>query len=271
MIPFRCRRDGTGTPMIRNRDIWTYAERLARDYRPELLKEASPFPAEHFLESYLGATLDYQDLYYEKGESPIAGATVFRDEIIRVFDREGACTRCIPVKAGTILIDNATVSAEKPGFERFTVLHEAGHYTMHAEAYLRAPEKSWIAERESGAGLVCCRRNALVRTYGKRRHLTPAENREHQANTFAAFIAMPRQTFVPLARELIRKEGFSDGILSYTPDDWECDYALENVCNALSEAYGVSYTAAQVHLRELDLVLNYHIYEERKEKMYYPG
>ena len=141
----------------------------------------------------------------------------------------------------------------------------------HAAAYLRTPEKSGIAERESGAGLVCCRRNALVRTYGKRRHLTPAENREHQANTFAAFIAMPRQTFVPLARELIRKEGFPDGILSYTPDDWECDYALENVCNALSEAYGVSYTAAQVHLRELDLVLNYHIYEERKENMYYPG
>ena len=91
MIPFPpCMRDSTRTPIIRNEVIRSYAEALVGDYKPELLVEPGPLNAEHFIESYLEATLDYQDIYYERGDSPIAGATVFNDERIRVFDRLGS-------------------------------------------------------------------------------------------------------------------------------------------------------------------------------------
>ena len=268
MIPFTCRlRDATRTPIIRNEDVWEYAEALVGDYKPSLLKEPGPINVEHFLESYLGATVDYQDLYYEKGEPPIAGATVFNDEAIRVFDRANKCTKVIAVPAGTILIDNSTLAAKYKGYAAFTGLHEGGHFTMHPEVYRRDPAQAGLRETvPKRAGLVCCRRSTIIGLSLWGRRLTPEQNREHQANTFAAFAAMPRQTFIPAARELIRAAGFEDGIFVDNEYDWECDLALEKLCTALSELYGTSYTAVEIHLRQLNLVMNSNYYRDLKEQ-----
>ena len=267
MIPFNWRRrDKTRTPIIRNEDVWEYAEALIGDYKPSLLKEPAPLNVPHFLESYLGASIDYQDIYYERDSDPIAGATVFNDSVIRVFDRDGQCIRTIDVAAGTIIIDNATVALGNKGFEAFTGLHEGGHFTMHPEVYLKNPDQICLFEKpKDGSAVVCCRKSTM---YGRRygRHLTPEQNREHQANTFAAFTSMPRQTFIPLATELIKKAGFSDGIFANDETDWECDWALEKITNQLSETYGTSFTAVQIHLKELDLLMNIHRYRELKSQ-----
>ena len=77
---------------------------------------------------------------------------------------------------------------------------------------------------------------------------------------------MPRQTFIPLATELIKKAGFSDGIFANDETDWECDWALEKITNQLSETYGTSFTAVQIHLKELDLLMNIHRYRELKSQ-----
>ena len=77
---------------------------------------------------------------------------------------------------------------------------------------------------------------------------------------------MPRQTFIPAARELIRAAGFEDGIFADNEYDWECDLALEKLCTALSELYGTSYTAVEIHLRQLNLVMNSNYYRDLKEQ-----
>ena len=267
MIPFRWRiRDKTRTPIIRNEDIWEYAEMLVGDYRPSLLREPGPIPVEHFLESYLGASLDYQDIYFERGAQPIAGATVFNDERIRVFDREGQCTRVIEVSANTIIIDNSTVAAGNRGFAAFTGLHEGGHFTMHPEVYQLNPNQFCLFEpQKDGSGAVCCRRSSLSKRWcGK---LTPEQYREHQANTFAAFTAMPRQTFIPLAGELIRKAGYRDGIFVDVETDWECESYLEKICNELAGVYGMSFTAVKIHLRDLGLLMNLPQYLDYKDQL----
>lgn len=263
MIPFQCRlRDKTHTPIIRNEEIWDYAEALVADYKPELLREPTPINVPHFLESYLGATLDYKDIYFEKGESPIAGATVFNDDRIKVFNREGQCIDVIEVTAGTIIIDNATVQSGNKGYEAFTGLHEGGHFTMHPEVYRRNENQISLFEKpKDGSNVQCCRRDSMFRySYGRR--LTPPQNREHQANTFAAFVAMPRPTFVPMTKELIVGAGFTDGIFPHDDHDWESDWALEKICQQLADAFGVSFTAAKVHLKELGMLMNIHVYEE---------
>lgn len=255
MIPFRCsNRDRTRTPVVHNEEIWDYAEALVRDYKPSLLTEPTPINVIHFLESYLGATVEYQDIYYGENEVPIAGATVFNDDCIRVFDRESQCTRIIEVSAGTIIIDNSTVEKGNKGFESFTGLHEGGHFAMHGEVYRRDANQSGLPESNSnGMHVVCCRKDLMFQSYGRK--LTPEQNREHQANTFAAFIAMPRATFIPFAESLIREAGFSKGIFVYDDSEWESDYALEKICKAISVAFGVSFTAAKIHLKELGLLM----------------
>lgn len=266
MIPFKCsKRDKTRTPILYNEDIWEYAEALIGDYKPSLLKEPAPLNVEHFLESYLGATIDYQDIFFAKGEDPIAGATVFNDDHIRVFDREGMCTRVIKVAAGTIIIDNSTVAAGNKGFEAFTGLHEGGHFTMHQEVYRHNPSQiSFFEAPKDGSNLVCCRKSTMFgKSRWSARQLTPEQNREHQANTFAAFAAMPRQTFVPLAQSLICGAGFRNGVFVYDDKHWESDYALEQICNELVRAFGTSFTAVKIHLKELGLLLNVYQFENR--------
>ncbi len=266
MIPFNCRRrDKTRTPIIRNEDVWEYAEALVGDYKPSLLKEPAPLNVPHFLESYLGATVEYQDIYYERDGDPIAGATVFNDSLIRVFDRDGQCIRTIEVAAGTIIIDNETVATGNKGFEAFTGLHEGGHFTMHPEVYCKNPDQICFFEKpKDGSAVVCCRKSTMFGRRWTGRQLTPEQNREHQANTFAAFAAMPRQTFIPLSKELIRNAGFTDGIFVEDERDWESAYALEQLINKLIEAYGVSFTAARIHLKELGLLMNTFQYADLK-------
>ena len=264
MIPFRCkRRDKTRTPIVHNEEIWEYAEALVENYKPELLKEPRPINVVHFLESYLGATVEYQDIYFPKGSSPIAGATVFNNDRIKVFDREGLCTRTIEVSAGTIIIDNSTVEKGNKGYEAFTGLHEGGHFAIHPEVYRRNKDQLSLFEpQREGSNVVCCRKETMF-CHSHGRHLTPEQNREHQANVFAAFVAMPRQTFIPFASSLIKNAGFSDNIFIYDDDNfWESEVKLGYICETLSEAYGVSLTAAKIHLKELGMLMNIPQYEE---------
>ena len=122
MIRFRCfKRHKDGTPIIRDADIVRFAGAQLKDYRPELLEVPGKIDPLHFIEHYLGANIDFQDIFYEEGSSPIAGATVFNDEEVRVFDRENMCIKDITVKAGTIIIDNSTIHDKNEGFESSTL------------------------------------------------------------------------------------------------------------------------------------------------------
>ena len=239
MIEFHCtKRDKTRTPILYNTEIWEYAEAVVGDYKPRLLKEPGKVNAIYFLESYLGASVDYQDIYYKDGESPIAGATIFNDDVILVFDREGMCVNTIPVSANTIILDNATVEDGKEGFANFTALHEGGHFSMHPAVYKRNELQLCIFEEpKQGRNVVCCRKSSIERRYlSGRQKLTSGENREHQANVYAAFVAMPRQTFIPCATELIKDVGFREGIYIY--DDkggWEYPYYLDQICGKLAD------------------------------------
>lgn len=87
MVEFHCSRKAhDGTPIVRDAVLQDYAEAVLQDYKPCLLKEPTKINADHFLESYLGVNLEYQYLYNEDGTPAIAGATVFNDERIQVFD-----------------------------------------------------------------------------------------------------------------------------------------------------------------------------------------
>ena len=106
MIDFSCRcYHKDRTPIVKDLYIQDYAEALLADYRPGLLKTPGKIDAFHFLENYLGVTVEFQDIFYPEGKVPVAGATIFNDEAIMVFDRSGMKVSSIDVPAGTVLID----------------------------------------------------------------------------------------------------------------------------------------------------------------------
>lgn len=109
------------TPILKDTEIDNLAETLLADYKPQLLKEPTPINHLHFLESYLGANIEFMDIYYE--DKPIWGATAFNDdEHLPVFDRENRRTGVRKLKNRTIVIDNYVMQEGKEGLGLFTGL-----------------------------------------------------------------------------------------------------------------------------------------------------
>lgn len=216
----------------------------------------------------MAATVDYQDIYYEENSSPIAGATVFNDDKVLVFDRENMCVRPIDVSAGTILIDNSTMQDGKEGFSKFTHLHEGGHFLMHPAVYRRVENQLSFfdfGQDSPGSHVAACKRSSICGSSGEKRPrlVTEEDFREHQANTFAAAIAMPRRTFIPCAQAMIRRAGFPEGI--WVEDDvmdWDSELGLSCLVDRLAEIYGVSRSAAKVQLKRQHLLMTQTEYQQ---------
>ena len=247
MIRFKCSRCSYDmTPVISDKAIEEYARTLLYDYRPDQLNGApKQLNAFHFVESYLGARIEYQDIYYEEGEKPILGMTCFAETQLKIFDRENLCTRCITVPANTIVIDNSVMEPGKEALANFTVLHEGGHFCMHRDVFedglRRNSPPEFCSRKKSGKG--------------RRRLRTQEDFREHQADVFAAAVALPADTFVPCATQIIKCIGFPDGVFvtghKYDrlkrPD---LDLMIANI----ADACGVSRSAVKIRLQRLGLL-----------------
>lgn len=225
-----------------------------------MLREPGKINAEHFLESYLGATIDYKDIFYEEGSPALAGAAVFNSGYVRVFDRERMCIGQVYEKENTVLIDNSTMEPGREGFALFTHLHEGGHLMIHPDVYridrnqisIFADEEYY--QQEMAARAVTCKR-CSIESRQRKKLVTDEDFREHQANTCAATLAMPRPTFIPYAKALLQDMGYENGVYTeygrHTSGDVE---RLMYVVMRLADSYGVSKMAARVQLERQHLL-----------------
>ena len=100
-------------PILSNKEIDDIAHEILGDYKPALLKEPGKIRFEHFLESYLGATICFYDIYNEDQEKPILGATAFNKEKLLVFSRDEMCIKSVTVDARTVIVDNSVMEQGK--------------------------------------------------------------------------------------------------------------------------------------------------------------
>jgi Zn-dependent peptidase ImmA (M78 family) len=245
------------TPILRDTEIDELAEMLLADYKPQLLKQPAPINYLHFLESYLGANIEFMDIYYEN--KPIWGATSFNDaENLKVFDRESRCTRSRKLTKRTIVIDNYVMQESREGLALFTGLHEGGHLWLHPGVY-KSPvcngQLSILGDESRLRPIVCCRRNN-IESFGRKMKLVTSEDfREHQADYFASAIAMPKSTFIPIAKEILKSEGISGGRVIRGTDFWHDWFAEVGFPKKIAEIYGVSKQAAAVKLRKFGFIV----------------
>ena len=253
MIEFNCpNRKYDGTPVICDLEVMAYAEAQVGDYRPALLREPGKLNALHFLETYLNACVDAQDIRNVVPGVEINGITVFKDAIITVNEEGKSVEKFFP--AGAVVIDSSVMDRED-GYAQFTICHEGGHFCMHYPAFCG---QDVIAAR-SVMDKIMCRSSVLDNDKQENRRWTDRDFMEHQANVYAAAVLMPRHTFVPFIMDLNRKAGFKDGIFVrprmdpfFRYRDWFED--LEELGRKAAEAYGVSESAAYVHMKRCGLI-----------------
>lgn len=238
------------TPIIKDVEIEDLVEELLKDYKPQLLEQPMPVNPEHFAETYMGIDIEYQRI--ASPDNNVVGAMVFNDECLPVY-REDGTIHLIRVPANTIVIHEDTACDDKlHRFMRFTILHECGHAWMHANVY-RRQALSLFGGTEINKQMTKCFRSYL--TCSKRSLVTEEDFREHQANVFAAAIAMPRATFVPYAKRLLMQYGL-EGRFSprYVEDSRSFRDTYNNVLLKLAKAYDVSCQSVDIKLHKLGLV-----------------
>lgn len=255
------------TPIIKDSEIDELAEMLLRDYKPQLLKEPRKVKYEHFLESYLGANLDYKHIYYEENKERILGVTAFNREKLPIFDRENMCIDEIILNKNSIVLDLYVTEEGREGLELFTGLHEGGHLWMHPGVFIECEMQASLFGNDGELRPVICCRKADIENFGKSGdNRTKDKWREHQANYFASAIAMPGATFIPLVQEVLISRGITDGRIIEDAGYDEYFLAKEVLPDILVDTYGVSRTAAYVKLRKFGFVVDQEtVNKERKE------
>lgn len=258
--PHRVDRKNNNTPILYDWEIDKYAQAVLADYRPELLDEPGAIDFQHFLESYLGMRIDFQDIYSDDPERPILAMTAFKRGRIKVFDKENECVRKVIIPARTVIIDNAVMESGRECLALFSGMHEGGHITMHWHVYTGETfdgelyDPDYVFDGEDGA-IVCCRRENIERKPSPRKIRSAEEWREHQADYFAAAITMPNTTFQPFVHDLLRDCGYYKGAIQLGKDD-DLDILADDIIpDAISDTYGVSKRAARIKLRKIGFVL----------------
>ena len=107
--------------------------------------------------------------------------------------------------------------------------------------------------------MIMCRSTVLETDRQENRKWSERDFMEHQANVYAAAVLMPRPTFVPYVMDLNRKAGHKDGIFMRPSIDPFYQYRhwytnLEEIGKKISETYGVSESAAFVHMKRCGLI-----------------
>ena len=246
-------KDGV-TPIVSDAEIDHYAEAVLHDYKPELLIKPGTIRFEHFLESYLGANLEYHDIYNKDPARHIFGATIFQEADVQVFDREQGRISVRRVPSNTIILDNYVMKPGKEGLALFTGIHEAGHFLMHRDVYTQGSFKHSTQESDSDAVYKCCRQED-IESYGvRKRYTTASQWYEHHANYFAAALTMPLKTFKPYVWQILNEQGVRKKPL-VIGQGYDTDYiAKDLIPEFLSEVYGVSKRAAFIRLRKCGFV-----------------
>jgi len=257
MINFKPRRvnfEDKRTPVMFNDEIDELAHSVIKDYRPELLKEPGKIDVEHFLEHYLGAEVQFHDIYNEDPSKPIRALTAFTKGGVKVFDRENNRISIINVQARTVILDNEVMEPGKEGVALFSGCHEGGHLNMHWDVYVDKRGVPYEKTENGEAAVICCRRSNIECVNFSYKERTLSDWQEHQADYYASALTMPNITFRPFVMQFLRENGIYKGHIRIGRSSDLDILADELLPDYISETYGVSKRAARIKLRKCDFV-----------------
>lgn len=117
-----------GVPILRPKEIDSYAEKLIGEFSPLLLQKPAPFDIQHFIRGALDCRLTALPLC---GDGSISAQTFFRESVLEYRDEKGYHRIRIP--ENTIVLNRDLLA--KPTDARFCLAHEAGHFLLHGDCY----------------------------------------------------------------------------------------------------------------------------------------
>lgn len=235
----------TDVPYLKKEVIESEAALVLAEYgREHGVVIGPPVPIDEIVELHLKLTLEMMDLQHLFGFGDVHGAIWFRSR------RVGIDQHLDPDR-----------NPAKRGRYHFTLAHEAGHWRLHRQLYLRdLNQPSLFSEQDQKPDYVC-------RSSEKKKPV------EWQADQFAANLLMPRDLVMQswlqwrgnanpivltdladmrrqiLSKEVLRRGGFKDS------DNAADDMVLEHCSRQLADKFQVSAEAMRIRLEGMALLL----------------
>ena len=226
-----------------------YAMKLIQDFSPELAKNPGVLNVDEFLEYYLGLTVDFRRICYNR---KVLGITAFNDGMVDIIDDAGQPDQ-LYVKTGTVIIDSSLTQKRSEPRLRFTMMHEGGgHWLLHRKAFAQnnpfGPAgiyaNQYLAAKEGNGDYL---RN--------QRERNDIERMERQADFLASALLMPK---------LALREAFKDYFRFYdekprrivrgtSPMD---DCFAAQLPEYVAKTFNVSKKAALIRLEKLTAIVN---------------
>ena len=192
----------------REQALETIARKVIKEYDPALMYEPTAIPIEDIIENHYKLTVVYQQI---RKTGKILGETAFDDTAIAVYDNGYLL---LPVKRGTIIIDERLLNPRSYGRLRFTLAHELAHWVIHQYIY-------------SGSGQTAAMQKSIAKSSEADKAV------ERQADLLGSFFLMPTGQVK----------------MSYYKNR-----TAPNPAEALAKVFGVSKQAMEIRLRELRLI-----------------
>ncbi len=188
--PNRC------VPMITwsRADLENWADSIIKDFLGEDYTKFAPIDIMRLATEYLGLTVKYEKL---SDQLDVYGVSAFQDTVIDLH-RNGTIEK-YPIKADTILLEQALQCCELYSTHRFTFGHETAHQILR-----RWENNNAVNVLQAGPDVAFSRK--LPNTPQKERNW-----REWQADTLGASLLMPRR----LVDECIFRFNVTDTITVY--------------------------------------------------------
>ena len=239
----------TRVPFISNNLLDAYAEALVADFSQEFLKYPGIINVEAFIEYYLGLSIRYLHICYDR---KVLGMTAFNNGMLDVIDDETGLPDSVPVTAGTVIIDTSLTTKRNLPRLRFTAMHEAGHWLIHREAFaednLYGPagvyENKYLAAKE---GHIDYSRS--------KKQWTVADRMERQADFLSSALLMPRPALREAYRQFFRLHNDKPRKVIKGKSKTDNFYAAK-LPEFVSGLFGVSKRAALIRLEKLQAIVD---------------
>ncbi len=232
-----------GMYILSKKNFDEIATNVLLEYMPDTLNYPKATDIEYLAEECLYLDIKHD---YIVPNGKVLGMIAFSDTQFKTYDFE-AEEKVIEMQEGTMLIDMSLIGTENRARKRFTEAHEASHWICHRSYH--SPSNRQYDFRINN--YVACR-TENIEAYGVKNKIVKSDNdwEEWQADSLAAALLMPKDTFILAAKEAMNERGIWRGYLSMQYDV----QIINKVISELAHVFDVSFKAAKIRMLHLGLI-----------------
>ena len=234
-----------GMYLLKKTDFDDIADMVLKEYMPGVLHYPKATDVDYLAEECFYLEIKHENI---TPNGAVLGMIAFADTEFNTVGMNYE-DRTIELAEGTMLIDMSLIGRENRARNRFTKAHEVSHWVCHRSVH--SPSQGHYEFRRNKSAYVACRTENIEQykkhTQSKK---TEEEWEEWQADSLAAALLMPKDTFQIVFAEAMRNQGIWRGYLIAGVDNDKARKVIEE----LMYVFGVSFRAAQIRMVHLGMI-----------------